>query len=156
GRELQAVWRRWAVLGSKAGQFTDPGITANVRWELKGTSLVRTETLSTAKPLEVRRMWMVLPSTANEVSTTFIDGRKKYAFQSADGTLNVEFHSSTGSPTTSIRASGNSPLGRGSRGAIPLLLEFSQDHFTLSPHSSITWTLTMSAAQLEATSQAIK
>src|SRR5262249_9008208 len=57
GRELQAVWRRWAVLGSKPGQFTDPGITANVRWELKGTSLVRTETLSTAKPLEVRRMW---------------------------------------------------------------------------------------------------
>ena len=34
GRELRAVWRRWAPIGAKSGQLVDPGLTSEVRWTL--------------------------------------------------------------------------------------------------------------------------
>lgn len=35
GRELRAVWRRWARIGAKAGELDDPGLSSEVRWTLR-------------------------------------------------------------------------------------------------------------------------
>jgi hypothetical protein len=141
GRSLHAVWRRWSVLGSKTGQLVDPGIVADVRWELNGTALVRTETLSASKAVEVRRMWMVVPSTSGEaLSASTREPATK--FQSSAGTLTVTLQSSAAGLGPVLRATGDSADGKGSLGSIPLLLEFDQKNFTLTPNSNLTWTLT--------------
>ena len=45
GRSLRVVWRRWALIGGKAGELVDPHITSEVVWRLDGATLVRDETL---------------------------------------------------------------------------------------------------------------
>jgi len=48
GRELRALWRRWAQVGTKSGQLVDPGVTSEVRWTLRSDTieLTRSETLT--------------------------------------------------------------------------------------------------------------
>src|SRR5438270_8138455 len=45
GKSLRVVWRRWALVGSKAGELVDPHITSEVVWQLSGTTLTRDERL---------------------------------------------------------------------------------------------------------------
>jgi hypothetical protein len=144
GRALHAVWRRWSRVGSKTGQLVDPGIVADVRWELQGTTLIRTEVLSASKPVEVRRMWMVVPSTSADAATSASEGSVGTRFQSPDGTLRVALQTANGGLSPVLHATGDSALGRGSRGPVPLLLEFDQNDFTLLPGTSFRWTLTTS------------
>jgi hypothetical protein len=148
GKALRAVWRRWSVVGSKAGQFVDPGIVADVRWELKGTTLVRTESLSVSKPVEVSRMWMVVPSTSSAAMTAS-EGDPVTRFESPDGVLAVSLKTSSEELIPILRATGDSATGRGSLGPVPLLLEFSRDNFTLQPQTSFTWTLTTAVTTLD-------
>src|SRR5258708_11009750 len=49
GRSLRAVWRRWAVVGGKAGQLADPHITTEVVWRLEGNTLTREEILKSTE-----------------------------------------------------------------------------------------------------------
>jgi hypothetical protein len=141
GRSLHAVWRRWAQLGSRTGQLVDPGIVADVRWEVKGTTLVRTETLSASKPIEVRRMWMIVPSTSGE-AVSVSTGEPAIKFESPSGALTVSLQSSNGVINPVVHATGDSAAGKGSLGPVPFLLEFDQKNFTLAPQANLTWILT--------------
>ena len=88
GKSLRVVWRRWALVGSKAGQLVDPHLTSEVVWRLDGTTLTRDETLKSAETLVVRRWWVAAPSTAekNEV----LAGRQRWdIFRTGDRSLAV-------------------------------------------------------------------
>src|SRR5438105_3549189 len=63
GRSLRVVWRRWALVGSKAGQLVDPHITSEVVWHLDGATLTRDETLKSTAPVSIRRWWVAVPAT---------------------------------------------------------------------------------------------
>jgi len=141
GRSLHAVWKRWAVIGTKAGELVDPGIVADVTWTLKGTMLAREEIFTSKKQIEVRRMWMIVPTTAPVESNP----PGAFEFRSSQGKLKVAFNASSGVVQSNLRATGDSPDGRGSQGAIPLILEFEQRNFSFLPHQPVTWTLTMTA-----------
>ena len=141
GRSLHAQWKRWAVIGTKAGELVDPGIVADVTWTLQGTTLTRKETFTASKQVDVRRMWMIVPSTASV--ETVADGM--YEFHSPEGVLKARFNASSGAVQSSVRATGDSPDGRGSQGAIPLILQFEQKKFSLLPGEGLTWTLSMTA-----------
>jgi hypothetical protein len=151
GKSVHAVWRRWSVLGTKTGQLVEPGIVADVRWKLAGTSLLREEKLSVSKPVEVDRMWMVVPSTALAETNTTDGGKPRYQFESNEGVLTVGFGSSIEMSPPIIRATGNSPMGKGSRGPVHLLLEFKKDNFTLVPQTPLELTLSMTAKPEETT-----
>ncbi len=64
GRSLRAVWRRWAVVGSKSAEFAEPHITAAVVWRLEGQTLTRDETLRSTEAVTVKRWWVAVPATA--------------------------------------------------------------------------------------------
>src|SRR6267378_5664265 len=72
GKSLRVVWRRWALVGSKAGELVDPHITSEVSWHLEGSTLTRDETLKSTEPITIRRWWIAVPTTAahNESSMT--------------------------------------------------------------------------------------
>src|SRR5262249_16827959 len=71
GRSLRATWKRWAVVKTKAAQYVDPGLTTTVNWAVQGSTLVRTESITaSAAPINIRRFYVMFPSTAERLATT--------------------------------------------------------------------------------------
>jgi hypothetical protein len=124
GRALRVLWIRWAVVGTPAGKVQDVGITSEVVWRIENGALIREETLSSKQPVSIRRWRLIVPSTYDQVETDAILGMRVYRFYSAKGSLDVQVTDVNFPVRASILASGNSPLGRGVHGAIPLHLVF--------------------------------
>src|ERR1700719_4682017 len=70
GGSVTSTWKRWVIVGAKAGEPIDPGLTTQVTWSIDGNSLRRSEMITAAKPIRVRRFWVALPSTANRIETS--------------------------------------------------------------------------------------
>lgn len=143
GLSLRAVWKRWGVLGTKAGQLTDPGITAEVEWKVEGNSLVRSEKLSVSQPTTIRHFWMIVPTTADHDSTRLENGRRVDRFDSSEGSLEVTVSHSDWPLETELYATGNSARGKGSRGAIPLYLNLDARDQVITPQKPMSWTLVL-------------
>ncbi len=116
GQSLRVRWNRWAVLGTKSGMLQDVGLTCEVVWRIENGALVRDETLSSKQPIKIKQWRMVVPSTH--------DRFENQTFSSDKGSLEVHLSATNFSPRSFIVAAGNSPLGRGVHGAIPLHLVF--------------------------------
>ena len=138
GRELRAVWRRWAVLGAKSGQLVDPGLTSEVRWTLADRTLTRVETLTARAPMTIRTWRVNVPTTAT--SATMQQGGMRTAGSGASVNIVVDAPWKIESTT---RATGNEPSGRGARGYIPLHLAYEGRDLRLTPGQPISWRLTL-------------
>src|SRR5712692_3469646 len=145
GLSLRAVWKRWAVLGTKSGEIVDPGITAQVDWKVEGDSLVRTERVSVAKATAIRRFWVMVPTTGTHDATRFEDGRRVDRFDSPEGALEVTVKQSDWPVHAELYATGNSVLGKGSRGAVPFYLNLEARNATITPEKPMSWTLVLRA-----------
>jgi hypothetical protein len=145
GQSLRAVWKRWAVVGGKPAQFIDPGLTATVNWTIQGNTLTRTESIAAAQPTSIRRFSVAFPSYADRSSTALDAGRRIDRLESADGVVEVSVVNASIPLTTKIAATGNGPLGKGSRGPIPLILQFESRDVTVYPGAPLTWAITMKA-----------
>jgi hypothetical protein len=142
GKSLRAVWRRWALVGSKSGQFADPHITSEVTWRLDETTITRDETLMTSEAIIVRRWWVAVPSTAAQNEVRSADGQRTDVFKTEAGTLDVAA-SADWPLDVSLRATGDSALGRGSRGSIPLHLVYESRDLRLTPGKPLRWRITL-------------
>jgi hypothetical protein len=138
GRELRAVWRRWAVLGTRSGQLVDPGLTSEVHWTLGDGMLTRAETLTARAPVTIRSWRVVMPTNA----TTAIDEPRGTRITGSGAPLAIGVET----PWTiesSIVATGNGPIGRGARGYIPLHLTYEARNLRVTPGQPMTWQLTL-------------
>jgi hypothetical protein len=144
GRSLRAIWTRWAVVGGKAGQTVDPGLNAGVTWSLQGNSLVRSETISATKNINIKRFWLALPSTADSATSSTLNKLPSYRLRGKDGELQVTISEASFPLESSLQAAGNTEMGRGSRGPIPLILYFRSADLTLKVGQSIRWKLVLS------------
>ena len=148
GRSLSVIWNRWAKVGSRSGERFDIGISSEVNWRLLPDKLERTETLTANKVVKIKRWWVAVPTTADRSRTDFNkDGRTDF-FDGREGTLKVtatadwEF-------TTSLIATGDSKLGKGALGAIPLHLIYSAENIELAKAKNYTWRLTLGVSKGE-------
>jgi hypothetical protein len=139
GRGVHAQWRKWAVIGGKAGERIDPGIQCDVGWWLEDGFLARTERLVATRPVRIRRWHLVVPATGSRWQTTTQSGMRTDTFDGPDGRLEVTVTRADWPYTISTRATGNSPDGRGARGAVPLHLEFDARDITLDPDAPKMW-----------------
>ena len=139
GRELRAVWRRWAVIGAKSGQLVDPGLTSEVRWTLGDGTLTRAETLTARAPMTIRTWRVIMPTTATSVAGA--PGATLMTGSGAPLRLVVEAPWKT---DTAIRATGSGPFGRGARGYVPLHLTYDAHDLRLTPGQPMTWQLALS------------
>jgi len=144
-RSLRVVWKRWAQLGMKSGQNVEPGFATEVNWSLDGNTLLRTETITAFAQIKIRRFWIIVPSTGDHNSTRFDAGVRTDQFDSPEGSLEISATSTDLPLKTSIVATGNSNLGKGNRGAIPLYLELDAKNATLQPGKPVKWTLRLKA-----------
>jgi hypothetical protein len=142
GKSLRVIWHRWAVVGSRAGQLADPHITSEVVWRIQGTTLSREETLKSSEALTIRRWWVALPITDPRGEVEFAHGQRMDRFESNDGTLSTTANSDW-PLRVSLVATGDSALGRGARGAIPLNLIYESRDLQLAPNKSRRWRTTI-------------
>ncbi len=143
GLSLRAVWKHWAALGTKSGSLQDVGLTSEVTWKIEGNQLVRTEKITASRPVNVRRFWVIVPSTCDRVSTENIKNGITARLASKDTRLNVTVESASIPFHVESVAPGNGGIGKGSQGAIPLYMDIAANNLTLAPSTSVEWTLTM-------------
>jgi len=124
GLSLRVRWNKWAVVGTPSGKVQDVGLVSEVVWRVESGTLTREETLSSKSAVSIRRWWLAVPSTYDRVETDVIKGVRVDRFSSGKGSLEVRMIDASFPLQTSIVASGNSALGRGVHGAIPLHLVF--------------------------------
>jgi hypothetical protein len=124
GKSLRARWTRWATLGRKAGEWSDVGLTSEVVWRIDNGMISREETLSSIQPVTIKSWKLIVPSSYGQVETEINPGRRTDRFESNTGVLSVQSSLMTFPVNVSIVAAGDSPVGRGVHGAIPLHLVF--------------------------------
>ena len=158
GRSLRVTWKRWALVRAEnktgtttplvggAGPLVEPGLTAVVTWTLEGNAVIRREAITATTPTMIRRFSMMFTSTGSRVTTSVREGgRRVDRFESPDGPVEVDVMDSSVPLATSLQATGNSALGRGTRGPIPLVLQWQADNLVLQAGASLTWTLRLRA-----------
>ncbi len=143
GKSLRAVWRRWATVGGKPGEFADAGITTEVTWRLDSKTLTRDEELKVTGDLKVRRWWVAAPTNASTTEVEFKAGRRVDRMKLGESNLAISV-SADWPLTVSLKANGDDSLGRGARGPIPLLLVYESSELQLTPGKAAHWRLVLS------------
>jgi len=144
GQSLRIRWKRWAVVGGSPGKPVDVGLTSEVTWRIVNGTLVREETLTADKPLTIRSWRLAVPSTYANVSTEQdVRGKRVDRFFSHRGALEVQLTGESFPIKRSVMATGDSALGRGVHGAIPLHLRFDAENLTLQTNRPLKYRLTL-------------
>jgi len=124
GRALRVRWSRWALVGAKSGELIDVGLTSEVLWRIGIDTLTREERLIAKQPLGIRRWRFAVPTTSPSIETLFINNTRVDRFTAPLGSLGVKIIEANFPITTRVFATGDTALGRGVHGAIPLHLTF--------------------------------
>src|SRR5437879_11357544 len=114
---------------------------AEVTWKLEGNSLLRSETISAKIATTIKRYWLAIPSTANSSSSSTTNGLPIYRLRGKEGTLEVAVTEASFPLEASLQATGNGEWGRGSRGPVPLMLNFRASDLSLKEGQSLNWTI---------------
>ena len=143
GRSVKATWSRWAQIGGRPAEYVEPGLTAEVEWRLQGSTLARAERLISSAPLVIRTWRMAVPSTASHWQTMTGPPRTD-VLTGSEGRLGVTVTQSDWPIVVRGFATGDSPLGRGARGAIPFHLQLEARDVRLDAGKPQGWTLRLS------------
>ena len=122
GKSVTATWKRWVVVGAKAGETFDPGLVTEVTWSMTENGLRRSEVITPSKAVMVRRLWMALPARSDRIKTSVVMNVRSDRLISKEGILEVRVLRCDWPVQISAFATGDDPLGRGDRGPIPLHL----------------------------------
>jgi hypothetical protein len=144
-QSLTAVWKHWVVTGSKAGETLDPNLVSEVKWFFQANTLHRVESLTASKPLKIRRLWLAIPIRNTHFETLEVSGTRIDRLTSNGVTLDVQVIHSDWPLQISAYATGDDPLGRGDRGAIPLHLILESKDVSLTPGTAASWEITLFA-----------
>jgi hypothetical protein len=135
GRALRARWTKWAIVGTPAGKVQDVGITSEVVWRIENGAVTREEMLSATQPVSIRRWRMAIPSTHSNIDMEMLK-RGLVRFKSPSGALDVMFGADFPVQATVV-AAGDTALGRGVHGAIPLHLVYEAQNVELKAGSPL-------------------
>jgi hypothetical protein len=139
GRTITAKWKNWVVAGDKPGQTVDPGLETQVTWSIAGNALRRSETFTASREVDIKRLWMTVPSRADHLETILRANRRIDRLSAKEGTLEVTITGSDWPCLIDVFATGDDSLGRGARGAIPLHLIFQSRNVHIAPSAPKSW-----------------
>jgi hypothetical protein len=140
GSGVRAVWRRWVKVGGEPAGLVEPGLTAEVTWTLRGDLLVRREKISAARPVAVRRFSVHFPSTCDRLTSS---NDRMVRIEGREASLEVDVESKGMTLSRSVLVTGNGALGKGTRGAIPLILEYTVENLAIEPGRPLEWALSV-------------
>ena len=131
GQSLRVRWTKWAIAGTPPGKLQDVGLTSEVVWRIEKGTLTREETLSSKVPVSIKRWRLAVPTTHDKVETETLKDARLDRFSSASGSLEVRVSDVSFPFKTTIMATGDSALGRGVHGGIPLHLVLEANDLTV-------------------------
>jgi hypothetical protein len=143
GQRVAAIWRRWVVVGGKAGELEDPGLTSEVTWTFEGNTLRRTESLTSSKTINVRRLWLAIPSRYDHLETSYQKDARIDRLVAEGKTLEVQVKEASWPFKISAFATGDDPLGRGDRGPIPIHVILQTPSFVMTSATRQHWELSL-------------
>ncbi len=130
GRSLRARWTRWAIVETPSGKVQEIGLTSEVVWRIENGTLTREETLSSKQPVTIRRWRLIIPTTHTDVDLKPSTAGEVH-FKSNKGSLAVRISEASFPVVSSITATGNTAIGRGVHGAIPLHLVLEAENISV-------------------------
>ncbi len=141
-RSLKFTNTMWARIKSASGERFDNGLRSDVEFTVDGGRLVRRETVTALKDVEIRQWKFVLPSTASSVYEAFQNGRVTFYMNGREGKSSVTFKVADG---TKIRvvATGDGKLGKGVLGAIPIHLVAEAENIKLAAGQKLSWEISV-------------
>jgi hypothetical protein len=144
GRSLGARWRRFVRVGGKTGDWIDPGFEVSTEWRIDGSTLTRSETLTSRRDVTVRRLFLVLSSTATQHAQPPAAPGAAGVIQltGPEGVLEARTAGDL-SVAASIRTVGDEPLGRGPRVAIPTHVTFEARDIQLRAGQPRSWEISL-------------
>ena len=138
GRQLRAVWRRWARIGAKSGELVDPGLTSEVRWTLGDGTLTRTETLTARAPMTIRTWRVVVPTPATAAAASRAGRVLSGSGPALSCVVDAPGRSTPRFARPAAGRSGAAPVAY-----IPLHLTYEAHDLRLTPGQPIAWQLTL-------------
>jgi hypothetical protein len=142
GKSLKIIWRKWAKIGSKSGEIFETGVTSEVEFKIENNKLIRRETLTADKDLIIEKWRVAVPITADKTHFEIRNGQRIDYFSGREGTLAVSVKTDW-KTTSEIFATGDSRLGKGVLGAIPLHIIFESSDLQLKKGQKATWEISL-------------
>jgi hypothetical protein len=142
GRSLKFTNTKWAQIGSNSGQRFDNGLKSDVQFTSEGGKLVRRETVTATKAVDIKLWKFAFPTTASSATTVIKNGLQTFYLKGREGSTVVTFKVPDG---TAIRivAAGDSKLGKGVLGAIPLHLVAEAENIKLNAGHQLSWEISV-------------
>ena len=141
GRSLRVRWTRWTVVGTPSGRVEDVGLTSEVVWRIERGALTKEETVTSKQPVSIRRWRLVIPTTYNNFAMEALK-QGVVEFQSSKGVLDVMFGADFPAQARLV-AAGDTVVGRGVHGAIPLHLVYESRDLNVSARSPLKYKLVL-------------
>ena len=142
GQSLRVMWKKWARVGSKSGETFVNGVTSEVRWRIEGNKLIRAETLTADRDLIVKNWRVAVPTTADRERFETSGDARVHLFEGREGVLKVAAKADW-QYKTSLVTTGDSRLGKGVLGAIPLHLILEASDVPLKKGQKSVWEISL-------------
>lgn len=142
GKSLKVIWKKWAQIGSKSGETFANGLTSEIEFKVENNKLIRREILTADKDLTIKNWRVAVPTTADKTWFETKNNQRTDYFSGREGTLTVSVKSDW-KINQSIFATGDSRLGKGVLGAIPLHSIYESKDLSLKKGQKITWEITL-------------
>lgn len=142
GQSLRIVWKKWGQIGSESGKTFANGITSEVFWRIEGNKLIRKETLTADKDLSIKNWRFALPSTADKAVIEMNGNQRTDVLSGREGTLKITAKSDW-QPKIFLQTTGDSRLGKGVLGAIPIHLILEAENIEIKKDQKKVWEITL-------------
>lgn len=142
GSWLKISNTKWARVGSKSGERFDNGLANEVEFRIESGRLVRKETITAAKDVEIKLWKFALPVTSTSVR--MFGGIKGQPFELSgpDGVTSVSFQLPEGTKL-SVWASGDGKISKGVLRGIPLHIVAENADIKLATGQKLTWEISV-------------
>ncbi len=142
GKSLKITWHKWGRVGSKSGERFDTGLISVVEFRLENNKLIRRETITANSDITIRHWKVAIPVTGDREHAEIKGGVRTHIFSGKEGTLAVTV-TSDWKTYYRILATGDSRLGKGVLGAIPLHLIYEASDVQLKKGQSLSWEMSL-------------
>ena len=141
-RSLKFSNTKWAQIGSTSGQRFDTGLRSEVEFVVEAGKLVRRETITATHDVEIKLWKFAFPSTASSAYEAFQNGRTTFYMNGREGKSTVTFKVPDGTKIRTL-ATGDSKLGKGVLGAIPIHLVAETENIRLTSGQKMSWEISV-------------
>jgi hypothetical protein len=150
GQSLRVLWRRMISPlpeplkeNARAVDLVDAGVQSDVRFRIESGRLVREEMLTAQTPIRLARWWVAVPVRYPAYRMVASGKDVTHVFSGHESELAITISGSSVPLRAWVSAAGDSLLGHGDRGGLPLHLLIESRNVEVTPARPFRWTLTL-------------